>query len=374
MNLETKIDERIWRTIETNYKTSQYTNAILDAIYFLSDLIREKTGLETDGVSLVGQAFGGKNPKLKVNNLQTESDWNVQKGIEQLLRGLYQSIRNPRSHEKFEDTKDDTDSIIVFIDYLIKVIDKSKTPFTKNEFMERVLDPDFVKKELYAELLVKKIPPKYRFDIMIEVFRQKSDENRDKLAYSVQSLLKKLTKEETEQLFRIVSEELRVTREQETIRCVIAIFPGNFWQHIDETAKLRMENKLIQSITDGRYDSDRERLIEGALGTWATGLVPYMVLKDEFFNTLLRKLNSYENTQQDYIFEYLFECLLYIESDVHFSTAKNTVIKNLKNGDIRFYNECYRLINSKSKKWRDALNEAYENFEERDQTFDDVPF
>jgi hypothetical protein len=67
MNLEAKISERLWAEVRANYEGRNFTGAILDSIYFLSDLVRQKTGLEADGVSLAGQALGGKNPKLKVN-------------------------------------------------------------------------------------------------------------------------------------------------------------------------------------------------------------------------------------------------------------------------------------------------------------------
>ncbi len=77
MNLETKLDPRLWDAIRTSHENRNFTGAILDAMYFLSDLIRERTGLESDGVALVGQAFGGSSPKLKVSPLQTESDWNT---------------------------------------------------------------------------------------------------------------------------------------------------------------------------------------------------------------------------------------------------------------------------------------------------------
>ena len=40
---------------ETQYEARNYTAAILDAIHFLSDLIRECAGLEGDGVALVGE-------------------------------------------------------------------------------------------------------------------------------------------------------------------------------------------------------------------------------------------------------------------------------------------------------------------------------
>ena len=89
MNIETKLSESLWRGIESSYSSQNYSSAILDAVVYLSNIVREKTGLESDGVALAGSAFGGKNPKLKVNKLQTESDWNVQKGIEQIFRRIF---------------------------------------------------------------------------------------------------------------------------------------------------------------------------------------------------------------------------------------------------------------------------------------------
>lgn len=39
----------------------------------------------------------------------------MQRGMEQLLRGLYQGVRNPRSHEKIADAEDDAQIIIMFV-------------------------------------------------------------------------------------------------------------------------------------------------------------------------------------------------------------------------------------------------------------------
>ena len=88
MNLETRIPSPLWEAVRTNYEKRSYTAAILDAFYFLSELIRAKSGIEGDGSALIGQALGGAVPKIKLNRLQSESDWNIQRGAEQLLRGL----------------------------------------------------------------------------------------------------------------------------------------------------------------------------------------------------------------------------------------------------------------------------------------------
>jgi len=162
MNIETKINESLWNAIQNSYSSRNFTASIIDAIFYLSNVIRERSGLESDGVALIGGAFGGKNPKLKVNKLQTESDWNIQKGVEELLKGLYQGIRNPRSHEKYNDPQEDADSIIIFVNYLLKIICESKPPFTKQAFFDKIFDPYFPENSRYSELLIQQIPPKLR--------------------------------------------------------------------------------------------------------------------------------------------------------------------------------------------------------------------
>ena len=104
MNLETRLEPRLWEEVRGSVEARKYTNAILDAVHFLSDVIRERSGLEGDGVSLVGAAFGGSSPKLRVNRLRTESEQNTQRGVEALLRGIYQAIRNPEVMVHFKMT------------------------------------------------------------------------------------------------------------------------------------------------------------------------------------------------------------------------------------------------------------------------------
>ena len=87
MNLETRLDPRLWEAVRTSLEVRKFTAAILDGIHLLSDVIRERSKLEGDGVALIGAAFGSMAPKLKVNRLITESEQNVQKGVEALLRG-----------------------------------------------------------------------------------------------------------------------------------------------------------------------------------------------------------------------------------------------------------------------------------------------
>jgi len=94
MNLQTHIRNSLWLAIQSTYQAGNYSHAILDAMHYLSNVLREKTGVDGDGTTLVGQALGGDSPRLRINKLQTETERNEQRGIESVLRGLYQAIRN----------------------------------------------------------------------------------------------------------------------------------------------------------------------------------------------------------------------------------------------------------------------------------------
>lgn len=380
MNIETKISDSLWRAIESSYSSLNYSSAILDAVFYLSNIIRERTGLESDGVALAGSAFGGKNPKLKVNKLQTESDWNVQKGIEQLLRGIFQGIRNPRSHEKYNDNKDDADAIILFVNYLLKIISESKSPFTKSEFLNKVFDPHFPDNIRYSELLVSEIPIKYRLDILIDTFREKYRGDPKKLRTFFQAILKKLKSDEISQLSDIISEELEHVSEESTIRETILILPLEFWKNLKESVRIRTEHILTESIKSGKYDSINENCNSGSLGTWANSLLKDFISKDDVLFILLNKLGSDNKLESDYIFKYFFSSLFRALKDSEEwlqDVASSILLVGLKEGDIRFYDFINRIKNTLSVKIISEIQEYLDNFKVKEEAIepdDDLPF
>src|ERR1700676_292314 len=62
--------------------------------------IRTLSGLKSDGVELVQQAFGQgqSGPMLAINRLSTETDKGEERGFANLLVGLFGTIRNPLAH------------------------------------------------------------------------------------------------------------------------------------------------------------------------------------------------------------------------------------------------------------------------------------
>ena len=269
VNLQTRLDERLWNAIETTYQNRNYSGAILDSIHYLGQLIRDKSGLESDGTALVGAAFGGKNPVLKITKLQTETDRNIQSGIEQILRGFYQAIRNPRSHQKTSDTVEDADALISMVNYLVKLIDQSKSPYEKSTFIKRVFDPLFPPNKAYADLLVNEVPPGQRLDLLIFVFRERANGDTETLSHFVTAITGVLLDEDLQHFCEVVSEEFTTIEADDDIRTALAILPNSLWPRYSELSRRRIEYRLIQSIRDGRYNPDTGKCISGGLGTYA---------------------------------------------------------------------------------------------------------
>lgn len=75
-----------------------YFHAVLEASKGLAQRIRDLSGLGTDGAELINEAFSVKTPIVALNSLQTETEQSEQKGIANLLVGLFGAIRNPTAH------------------------------------------------------------------------------------------------------------------------------------------------------------------------------------------------------------------------------------------------------------------------------------
>ncbi|MBZ0291228.1 MAG: TIGR02391 family protein [Anaerolineae bacterium] len=297
MNLQTRIKPELWHAISSTYQSGNYMHAILDAMHFLSDVIRDKADLEGDGLGLVGTALGGKNPKLKINDFQTESERSEQEGVVQILMGLYRAVRNPRSHEQSMHTKDtqaSADAIIYFIDYILGILDKSKAPFTIDDFLIRVFDNDFVESDRYAKLLANEVPAKKRLDVLIEIYRKKSEGDGEKLSYFVRALLNLIQVAEVEDFLSVVSDELKVISDDVELQRVFQILPKEYWFRIDESARLRIENKLLRCFKNATALENRQCNADGALLTWARDFIPFFSLNEQFGDVFLDKLKSHD--------------------------------------------------------------------------------
>lgn len=291
MNLKEEITKEMWDIISVSYIKESYTGAIQDAIFALSELIREKSNLSSDGVALVGSAFGTTPPKIKLNRLQTETEKTIQAGMQDILRGVYRLIRNPRSHNKYKDDKATANTIIIFIDYLYKQINVSKTSFSIEQIKARVFDDDFVKNERYAELIIEDIPKLKYLDTLIEIYRSISQSSGiEKREYFFNKLIKKLSPENKKDFFQVISDNLKITNDLEVIKTSLFIVKKD-WHMIEESAKIRIENKLIKSIKNAKIYENGQSILynnDAIFSIWIKNIIgSKLILETELENALI---------------------------------------------------------------------------------------
>jgi uncharacterized protein (TIGR02391 family) len=377
MNLETEISRELWQAIRRSYESQAWSNAILDSVHYLSDAIRTKTGLQSDGTALAGQAFGGKTPKLLLNKLQTESEKSFQSGVEQLLRGIYQAIRNPRSHERISDSQIDADSIIIFINFLLKLIGHARAIFSIDECVARILDTNFVGNKRYAELILSEIPVRYRLQVAITVFQQKSTTDAEKLRYLFDAIIPTLHPAESKELFAALSTELRESNDNAELNNLLQLLNPEYWLQLDEVARLRTESRLIQNLREGRYNAKTKKCLSGALTTWSRDFWQHFSLKSEIMSTVARMLSSDNVQAQDYVFEYIFAYLSLVADEPSWE-LKYAMRNGLNAGDVRFRDAIvYAPPPWEQEAWGKIIQDAMKTFQSSQDgppQDDDIPF
>lgn len=73
-------------------------HAVFEAVKGLAHRIRDMSGIEADGAKLVDAAFGGEAPVIAFNALQTSTDVNEQRGLANIMKGLFSAVRYPQAH------------------------------------------------------------------------------------------------------------------------------------------------------------------------------------------------------------------------------------------------------------------------------------
>lgn len=360
-DLKKHIDEKLWHFIKRSYLAENYSEAIKDSIQFIGDLIREKSGLQTDGQNLIGQAFGGKNPKVKLNKLQTETEKNIQQGTESILRGIYSAIRNPRSHSKYEDKQEDADAIILFINLLLKQLDNSKGKFSKEIFLKRIKDKDFVANKKYVSLLIKTIPPKKYYDTIFDLLDSNEYIKLQNLKLVFHDLISKIKEEELEELLKSASEELRHEESNKIVVKIVVLFK-DYWTRIDEDSIIRTENKLINCLKNGQY-IDYKINEEGICATYINEIIDLFTLKTELADALFLKLKKGTYEEHSYLFKYFSKHIEELDKHSKYDLVE-ILIEKLSKGNQLFYEYANEFI--KDGEIKNKIIKSVTNFVEED--------
>lgn len=378
MNIKEYIRDDLWKAVETHYQNSDYTAALRDAIFFISELIRERSGLhDKDGAKLVESSFLGKNPSIKINKGETETERNMQEGIGYALKGIMMAIRNPLSHEPIEYQKNDTDTILLFVNYLLSFVDKSKKKTKIEDFLTFIKDSNFPHDEEYAEVLVNEVPKKKRLDLLVEIFNTR-DEFSD---YSINNFIKKLDERlsvgEREIFVNLIDQELLLCQDDIRLRKFIHFFTPLYYKHLSSLTAKRLERILLKSLIAGKVDENGKCCKEGALATWINAKIKMLELREKFIEKLYNKIETSEE-DREYVLKFFGNAIF--NDDEELTEHRKEIIKNYLDAfDRTFVYEMHRQLSAvfdiePNSTWAIEFKEKLEQSFQQVREFEDIPF
>ena len=272
----------------------------------VTDVLRDKSGLDGDGDSLVTQALGfspQRQPKIKANKLQTQTERDVQKGLMLVLQGMYALIRNPRSHETVDDDQHTADTIVLFIDYLLEYLGRSQQSFTVQWFLDRVTDAYFVQDPEYVTGIVDMIPAQKAGDTLIEVFRIRYAKQTTNHQLVIEQLVDRATDDAIEDFMSVVSEDLQTVDDAASVGLVISVLPSKLWPRIQRIPRLRAETMLLNKLESAWYETS----IFADTGVAVAKIAEHYLRKGQLRSVIINMLQAEDFDQHSFVTTYFLQ-------------------------------------------------------------------
>lgn len=92
------IHAEVFKYCKAELLEENYFHAVLEAVKGVAERLRLMSGLGSDGAELVNVVFSVKAPILAINSLKTDTELSEQKGIANMLVGIFGAFRNPVAH------------------------------------------------------------------------------------------------------------------------------------------------------------------------------------------------------------------------------------------------------------------------------------
>lgn len=109
------------------FADGHYARAVEEAYKCLNNAVKGRSGLSADGESLMRTAFSPKSPRLKLNDLRSQSKQDEQRGYMDILAGAMAGVRNPRAHEHMlEDSSEEALELLALANHLFRKVENSR--------------------------------------------------------------------------------------------------------------------------------------------------------------------------------------------------------------------------------------------------------
>lgn len=364
MEIEKRIREDFWKAIQAHYERGDYTEAVRDTIFFVSNLLRELSGIEDrDGTKLVDAALSGVSPAVLVNRYETTTEKDIQQGIAFSLKGIMQCVRNPLSHEKIEYTQEQAEAIILFVDFLLRQIDQSGGTRKIQDIKQLLYDKDFTASEEYAELLLKEIPRKKRYTLLLELYKDRENLQQFKLSCFINRLIESLTKAERGDFIRTVSSSLMICKDDQELRMYFHYFMQDTYNEVDRLAKLRVEDFIKKSIANGKFEElpwGKDVNESGSLSTWTASYLDMFECRETLHSMLFSKLAHGKPEEEDFVL-YYFSRFIFDGSKSLRPWEIELIKKKVRENDSRYYRYLYYIMDDpEPSEWKEIFKDEYE--------------
>jgi uncharacterized protein (TIGR02391 family) len=121
------VHPRIKKVSRKLFMDGHFPEAILNAYKAVSNMVKEKTGLDIDGKELMARAFNEQRPILKLTSMNRVSEIDEQEGFRFIFMGVMVGIRNPKAHDEITQYNPiRTLQYIALADLLARRIDESR--------------------------------------------------------------------------------------------------------------------------------------------------------------------------------------------------------------------------------------------------------
>ena len=313
--------EVLKESIKMHYENKDYTEVIRDAILCLMNEIRKKSDLQDDdGVDLINKAFSEKKPLIKINKMQTQTEKNKHRGINDLSKGIVEYFRNPMSHAKQNYSKEVADALLVIIDkVLLEEITQSKSINSIEDWYLEVTSELCPNTNRYARNLADNIPNNKVYELIVQLYKNRESLKDEKITI-INELIKKLNDEEFAEYCSIIEADIFGKSKEEDIVKILNFISEKVWRNFNDLSKVKIEDMVLEDIQkcnvyipDDAFNSfDMDSIQEhGYIAIGAKHLFNIFDNKKEIAECIYKKLVNSENNEFefDFFIENFFEIL-----------------------------------------------------------------
>jgi hypothetical protein len=144
---------------------------------------------------------------------------------------------------------------------------------------------------------------------------------------------------------------------------ILQILPGKYWSMVKLTARMRIENQLIQSINIGQSSMNSYIEATGKLGTWATKIIDQFTLKGELIKTIVSSLKPEAYRYNRYILRYFLPYLPDLLGDPNNHKYCVQAMKNVIKYDDRLIKDKVQdFLESCPDNWRRMIQNEFEDW------------